>query len=99
MISCYSSADDWQLDDVLEAKIYLEADSCAGRQSCLMFKRMLISINIEGVQLKEQTLKMKSDKIQDTFISGRRALPTLSILGKPALITGRLSLVRPLMTM
>lgn len=64
-----------------------------------MFKRMLIAINIEGVQVKEQILKMKADKTQGTFISGRRVLPSLSILGKPALITGRLSLVRLLMTM
>lgn len=42
---------------------------------------------------------MKADKTQDTFISGRRVLPTLSVLGKPALNTGRLSLLRLLVTM
>lgn len=68
-------------------------------ESCLMFKSTLISIKIEGVQVKEQALKKKADKTQDTFISGRRILPTLSISGNFALITARLSLVGLFMTM
>lgn len=64
-----------------------------------MFTRILFSINAESVQVKEQILKVKADKTQDTFISGRRVLPTLSGLGKPALIVGRLLWGRLLMAM